>query len=282
MSPISMLPVEVLELILSQMPLQELLLSHSLVCKEWRDIIQRNTFLPSRKSYFEYKLGSSITRDRLETMVEEEVAELKDTQGLNVIQEIKQTSLSKSQAMLERCLPWLLKKYSKPNNSHLTSVMLDSLHKHPRYSLCRLILQDMFPDLASSSMSLLIMILCTTTNNIDCSKAIELLVCRSSPFTKIYVEEFLYELCTYLKVFERLYSLPPFTQHTLYLSLPTHQHTSLTVCKEETMLMTWWASYWLWLKCLIGQDMRQKQGKAIKFEHELMLLTYFKNNTTQL
>ena len=103
MSHIFSLPVEVLELILSQVPLQELLLSHSLVCKKWRDIIQRKTFLPNRKIYYEYKLGRSITMERLDKMVEEQVKMVVDMQGLDILQEIKQTSVNDSQAMLERC-----------------------------------------------------------------------------------------------------------------------------------------------------------------------------------
>ena len=200
-----------------------------------------------------------------------------DMHGLDIPQEIKQTS--ESQAILERCLPWLLKSYSNQSTFKtlkLPQNVFDNLVKHPRYSMCMLILKDMFPDLTSCPVSVFTMILCTARDTVDCSKAFELVVYNSTPSTKIYVEEFLYELCTYMLVFQRLYNLPPFTQHTLYLSLPTHQHTTLSLCQEKTMVVTWWATYWLWLKCLIGEDMRQSQGKAIKYEHELMLLNYFR------
>ena len=54
-----------MELVLAQLPLTELLLSHSLVCRTWRGIIQRETFLPHRKSYYQYKLGRVTARDKL-------------------------------------------------------------------------------------------------------------------------------------------------------------------------------------------------------------------------
>ena len=50
--PIPILMEDVLELVLVQLSLTELLLSHSLVCRTWRDIIQRRTLLSHRESYF--------------------------------------------------------------------------------------------------------------------------------------------------------------------------------------------------------------------------------------
>ena len=69
-----------------------------------------------------------------------------DMHGLDIPQEIKQTS--ESQAILERCLPWLLKSYSNQSifkTLKLPQDMFDYLVKHPRYSMCMLIIKDMFP-----------------------------------------------------------------------------------------------------------------------------------------
>ena len=48
------------KLVLVKLPLTELLLSHSLVCRTWRE-----SFLPHRKSYCQYKLGRVSARDKL-------------------------------------------------------------------------------------------------------------------------------------------------------------------------------------------------------------------------
>ena len=86
--------------------------------------------------------------ERLDKMVEEQVKMVVDMQGLDILQEIKQTNINESQAMLERCLPWLLKSYSNQSifkTLKLPQDMFDYLVKHPRYSMCMLIIKDMFP-----------------------------------------------------------------------------------------------------------------------------------------
>jgi hypothetical protein len=49
---LSTLPNELIELILSNLPLSDLLASKSLVCKRWKDIVGNENFLPYRKLYF--------------------------------------------------------------------------------------------------------------------------------------------------------------------------------------------------------------------------------------
>jgi hypothetical protein len=87
--PTPLLMEDVLEVVLAHLPLTELLLSHSLVCRTWRDIIQRETFLPHRKSYYQYKLGRVTTRDRLDKLVKEQVELVVDLQGLTTIQQTR-------------------------------------------------------------------------------------------------------------------------------------------------------------------------------------------------
>ena len=153
-----------MELVLAQLPLTELLLSHSLVCRTWRGIIQRETFLPHRKSYYQYKLGRVTTRDRLDKLVKEQVELVVDLQWLTTIQQTRQRGTRKKTAMLERCLPWLLSIFSSPDmmrSLHLTQDMFKHLPMHPRYFMCMDILEDRFPYLTSSPMLLLTLILCT-------------------------------------------------------------------------------------------------------------------------
>ena len=55
---------------------------------------------------------------------------------------------------------------------HLTLDMFKHLHMHPRHYMCMDILQDRFPHLTSSPMSLLTRILCTARRQADCSKGL--------------------------------------------------------------------------------------------------------------
>jgi hypothetical protein len=96
------------ELVLAQLPLTELLISRSLVCRTWRGIIQRETFLPHRKSYYLYNLVRVTTRDRLDKLVKEQVELVVDLQGLTTIQQTRQRGTRKKTGMLERYLPCCL------------------------------------------------------------------------------------------------------------------------------------------------------------------------------
>eukprot|EP00092_Neocalanus_flemingeri_P016157 GFUD01017486.1.p1 GENE.GFUD01017486.1~~GFUD01017486.1.p1 ORF type:complete len:966 (+),score=316.83 GFUD01017486.1:53-2899(+) len=224
------LPAELLELVLSQLPMLELLLSHSLVCKRWRDIIQCPTFLPHRKSYYQYKLGLADTRDRLDRLVKEQVEVMVDMQGLTTIQQIHQTGTRYEKVMLERSLPWLLSVFSTPDMArslHITQDMFTSLHLHPRYSMCMAIIEDRFPHLISSSLSLLTLILCTARNMKDCFRALQLLVYNSPPTTELRIVELFYLISTYLLVCERVFSLPPRPQYLLYHAISLHHNTWL-------------------------------------------------------
>ena len=53
---LSDLPPELLEVVFSCLPLQTLLGTCSLVCRDWWDIISQKKFLQWRKLYFKYKL----------------------------------------------------------------------------------------------------------------------------------------------------------------------------------------------------------------------------------
>ena len=130
MSSISSLPKELIELILAQIPLSELLLSNSLVCRQWRDIIQAGSFLPHRKSYYQYRLRRSDTVTSLDSTVGEQVAVLLDMQGLSVTQQLQNTGESLPTVMLQRCLPWLLNKFADPGfveSLHITADMFANI-----------------------------------------------------------------------------------------------------------------------------------------------------------
>jgi len=230
MYSICSLPVELMELILAQLPLPELVLSHSLVCRRWRDIIQKETFLPHRKSYYEYKSGKRTTIDNFNRLVKQQVEVLVDLQGVTIMQQIQSTGISMSIAMLQRCLPWLLNLFSSPDmmkSLHLTTDMFTNLPLHPRYPMCRAILEDRFPHLANSPMSVLIMIICTARNIFDHTRALNLLLHKSSPFTELHIVDMFYLITTYMLVFESLYNLPPRTHYLLQHALSLHHNVWL-------------------------------------------------------
>jgi len=230
MYSICSLPVELMELILAQLPLPELVLSHSLVCRQWKDIIHNESFVPHRKSYYEYKLGKRTTIDNLNRLVKQQVEVLVDLQGVTILQQIQSTGISMPIAMLQRCLPWLLNLFSGPDmikSLHLTTGMFINLPMHPRYPMCLAILEDRFPHLANSPMSILIMIICTARNIFDYTRALNLLLYKSSPFTELHIVDMFYLITTYMLVFESLYNLPPRNQYLLHHALSLHHNVWL-------------------------------------------------------
>ena len=52
----SSLPRETLELIFSNLPIQDLLNGAALVCRDWNEIISSSVFLRHKKQYFRYRL----------------------------------------------------------------------------------------------------------------------------------------------------------------------------------------------------------------------------------
>ena len=52
------MPNEILELIFAHIPMTDLFKVHSLVCKNWKDVISRELYMPWKKSYYRYKVVS--------------------------------------------------------------------------------------------------------------------------------------------------------------------------------------------------------------------------------
>ena len=50
------MPNEILELIFAHIPMTDLFKVHSLVCKNWKNVISRELYMPWKKSYYRYKL----------------------------------------------------------------------------------------------------------------------------------------------------------------------------------------------------------------------------------
>ena len=124
---------------------------------------------------------------------------------------------------------------------HLTQDMFKLLPMHTMYSMGMAILDDRFPHLTSSPMSLLTPILCKARHQSDCSQVPHLLVYNSPPTADVNMTKLFYLVSTYLMVREWLnYNfLSPRPQYLVYHALalhhcawlhdPTDQFTSQTV-----------------------------------------------------
>ncbi|KAL9960100.1 hypothetical protein ACROYT_G033506 [Oculina patagonica] len=64
-SEFAQLPVEILENIFCQLPVIDLMLNCSLVCKKWYTIISRDSFIPWKKKYFLLKKKDNLAEDEM-------------------------------------------------------------------------------------------------------------------------------------------------------------------------------------------------------------------------
>ena len=60
------MPNEILELIFAHIPMTDLFKVHSLVCKNWKNVISRELYMPWKKSYYRYKLIGRRDMNNLE------------------------------------------------------------------------------------------------------------------------------------------------------------------------------------------------------------------------
>ena len=127
---ISSLPCEILEVVFAQISLPELLLSHSRVCKKWNRVISSEGFLPQRKIFYRYKTNDGETRARLRVEVTESLKLIPDING-NMMTMTSEDKL----AYLERCLPYLVTKFSDETTLrflNLTEETFSAVCRHPR------------------------------------------------------------------------------------------------------------------------------------------------------
>ena len=128
-SRISSLPKEISEVVFAQISLPELLLSHSRVCKIWKLVISSEGFLAQRKLFYRYKRDDGETRARLRKEVINSLRQIPDING-NLMGSEEQES-----SYLERCLPYLVTKFSDQQTLeilHLTEESLSAVCHHPR------------------------------------------------------------------------------------------------------------------------------------------------------
>ena len=125
----SSLPNEILEVVFAQISLPELLLSHSRVCKNWNLVISSEGFLAQRKLFYRYKRDDGETRARLKKEVINSLRQIPDINGNLMGSEEEESSY------LERCLPYLVSKFSDQQtleSLRLTEEGLSAVCRHPR------------------------------------------------------------------------------------------------------------------------------------------------------
>ena len=123
------MPNEILEVVFAQISLPELLLSHSRVCKSWNQVISSEGFLAQRKLFHRYKRDDGETRAGLRKEVIRSLRQIPDINGNLMGSEEEESSY------LERCLPYLVTKFSDQQTLEflrLTEESLSAVCHHPR------------------------------------------------------------------------------------------------------------------------------------------------------
>ena len=108
---------------------------------------------------------------------------------------------------------------------HLTQDMFKLLPMHTMYSMGMAILDDRFPHLTSSPMSLLTPILCKARHQSDCSQVPHLLVYNSPPTADVNMTKLFYLVSTYLMVREWLNYTSCHPAPSTWCTTPSHSTT---------------------------------------------------------
>jgi len=232
-------PVEVLELVLANLPLKELLTSCSLVCRQWHSLINRPGFLQHRKFYWRYRLDE-------ERAVEDIAQLLRERNGGG--------GPLGEQLALSDALPWILTMYSKqpegdsgarstycfPSKALLNlkpgEVLFPLIPKHPRYKMATALLYERFPSLTSlptTSAIALVLIVVTARDVGEVKLALDLCLAPSSVGTSVLVVDLFYHLATLLLALQQILRLPPRHHYILQYALALH-HASWNLDPTDT------------------------------------------------
>jgi len=210
-SRVDRLPNEVLESIFPHIPLVDLIRSCSLVNHRWHDIIsssrgKEKSFLHYRKLYYRYTFKHEETITELEALV-------------SAIQDPKD------------CIPWLLSHLHQQPDLHVNArlsihknnslVLFSAVERHSRYPFALALLKERFPQLSSPvSFPAIVAVICFTARNVDDIREIfKLAVSASSPCVSAEITELVYQIGTFLLLFERKGWCPSRVHYLVYYAL---------------------------------------------------------------
>ncbi|XP_078595947.1 F-box DNA helicase 1-like [Branchiostoma floridae x Branchiostoma japonicum] len=216
-NPFEMLPEELLENIFCQMPMLDLCLHLSLVCHQWRDIIQRDTFIPWKKKYHKLKQGCPET-----------VQEVNSLMGRHNITTAK-----------DGCLLQLIR-YMSSWQKREEAAILDRLQAHPlaatAQDLIRTRAADCLIDGACPAWSVVAAVVILSSSVSDIQTLLRLLTRHPTPCMIMDVLEGLYCIATLLFALRTHFNINLGLHYRLYYTLYLYENASSVSCGQLTTL----------------------------------------------
>ncbi|XP_013400415.1 F-box DNA helicase 1-like isoform X2 [Lingula anatina] len=240
----SMLPIEVIENILCQLPMLDLALNVNRVCSQWNDIISDERFVPWKKMYHKLK---------------------KDDE--KAIQFTKNLLVEGNMKTIPDLLMGLIRhlKDHKPVTVRVNT-MSECLRRHTKYEcaedLLKERLEDCIVDGVPNPWSLITMLVIISETVHDIEEVIECLLCAHSQCTANEVVECLYHIAVILLAFKKNFSTGPWNGilYRLYYALYLHENSTTSNMLDLTGVF----------EKSKGQQSLLKYGKAtgLKMTHE--------------
>ncbi|CAH1265284.1 Hypp3153 [Branchiostoma lanceolatum] len=216
-NPFEMLPEELLENIFCQMPMLDLCLHLSLVCRQWRDIVQRETFIPWKKKYHMLKQGCPET-----------VQEVNFLMGKHNITATK-----------DGCLLQLIR-YMSSWQKREEAAILDRMRAHPMAAAAQDLIRsraaDCLKDGACPAWSVAVAVVILASSVSDIQTLLRLLTRHPTPCMVVDVLEGLYCIATLLFALRRHFNINLGLHYRLYYTLYLYENASSVSCGQLTTL----------------------------------------------
>ncbi|KAI8511686.1 F-box DNA helicase 1 [Branchiostoma belcheri] len=217
-NPFEMLPDELLENIFCQMPMLDLCLHLSLVCQRWRELIQRDTFIPWKKKYHKLKQGCPETV--------QEVNELMRKHNIT--------------ATKDGCLLHLIR-YMSSWQKREEAAILSRLQTHPlsaaaAQDLIRTRAKDCLIDGACPAWSVVAAVVVLSTSVSDIQTLLRVLTRHPTPCMIVDVLEGLYCIATILFSLRTHFKINMGLHYRLFYTLYLYENASSVSCGQLTAL----------------------------------------------
>lgn len=200
------LPVEILEMVLAQLPLPALLTVHSTVCQYWSGVIMNPAFIPWKKIYHRLKLApeSFSSAFLLSPSRAEEKVQAKDI--------VKELCVQHHITSLEDCLISIIRLMGKSHGiPYESKATIGVLKSHPLYELAVAALdfhkQDLIPE-SRNVWHIVSMIVVLAKDMWQVDALLQLLLSPGSVFTPRDITEAFYCMSTLFLHCTREYELP--------------------------------------------------------------------------
>jgi len=200
--------------------------------------------------FYRYKINDGETRARLRLEVTKSLKLIPDINGNMMTSEDKL-------AYLERCLPYLVTKFSDEQTLkilNLTEESFSAVCSHPRYELCSRIMEERFPAVPRTNLGLTVLLVSTANNLGDLTNLLRLLLYNLPPTTEMKITETFYMILNDLALFRDEFKMPWRLGYLLYHALALQfnncsvQSRELTNTAEQSRIIN------MDLACLTSRD----------------------------